>query len=156
MDASGSSTADALLSSYKEAIFSKKLCDALPSILNKKDEEGFYSTIVSKVGKDANEITVADLLKFQSQLEAMIMDIGKGVCTLKHIKGGCVEIYWYIPTHCVENAYHNASIRRHKFHELSLLYLQIENFPIIYDPLTAQSSQPIVSEPQPPVSAGKL
>ena len=153
--ASGSSKAKSLLSSYKEVVFSKKLFDVLPNIPSKEVEEGFYSRIVSKVGKNANDITVDDLLKFQSQLEDVIMDIGKGTCTLKHFKDGCVEIHWYIPTNCTEHAYRSANVKRHKFRELSLLYLQIGSFPTIYDPFSTHLSQPIASEPQPPVFAGK-
>ena len=155
VNASDSSTADTLLSSYKNAIFSKKLCDALPSIPIKEDGEGFYSKVVAKVGKKADEITVNDLLRFQSQLEAVIMDIGEGTCTLKHFKDGCIEIHWYIPTHFIEQAYHSATLKRQKFHELSLLYLQLGSFPILHNPLSVYSSQQSVPEPPPPVSVGK-
>jgi len=153
--ASGSNPAEALLSSYKSIIFSKKLYDVLPSAPSKTVKDEFYSTIVSKFNKDADEITVADLLELQSDLEVAIMNIGNGTCTLDHFTDGCIEIHWYIPTHCVEHAYKNASVKHHKFHDLSLQYLQIGNFPIIYDPLTDYLSQPTVSVPQPPVSAGK-
>ena len=156
VDASDSSTANTLLSSYKSAIFSKKLCDALPSIPVTNDEKGFYSKIVAKVGKKADEITVNDLLEFQSQLEAVIMDIGKGTCTLAHFKDGCIEIHWYIPTHCTEHAFNSTTIKCHKFHELSLLHIQIGSFPVIYDPLSVRLSQPSIPEPPPPVSAGKV
>ena len=155
VNASDSTMADTLLSSYKSAIFSKKLCDALPSIPIKEDEEGFYSKMVAKVGKRADEITVNDLLKFQSQLEAVIMDIGEGTCTLAHFKDGCIKIHYYIPTHCTEHAFNSAAMKCHKFHELSLLHIQIGSFPVIYDPLSVCLSQPNIKEPLPPVSAGK-
>jgi len=142
--ASGSNSAKALLSSYKSIIFSKKLYDVLPSAPSKKVKDEFYSIIVSKFNKDADEITVADLLELQSDLEVAIMNIGNGTCTLDHFTDGCIEIHWYIPTHCVEHAYHSASVKRHKFHDLSLHYLQVGTFPIIYDPLTDYLSQPIV------------
>ena len=154
--ASGSSTAKALLSSYKKAIFSKKLYSVLPIAPSKKAKDEFYSVIVSKVNKNADEITVADLLELQSDLEVVIMDIGNGTCTLDHFTDGCIEIHWYIPTHCVEHAHRSASVKGHKFHDFSLLYLQIGDFPVIYDSLRADSPQPIGSKPQPPVSPGKI
>jgi len=154
--ASGSSVAKDLLTSYQNAVFSKKLLEVLPSIPNKEVRDAYYSKIVSKVRKDLKEITVSDLLELQSELETVIMDLKSGTCALAHIEGGCIEIHWFIPTHCIENAYKSACLKHHKFHTLAIQYLQIGAYAKVYDPSTVNTSQIATTEPPLPVSVGKI
>ena len=151
--ASNNPQAVQLLNNYKDVVFSKKLIDLLPNVPSKKVKEEYYSKVVTKVNQDHNEMTVADLLKFQSQLEAVIMDIKKGVCILEHLEKGCIEIYWYIPTSCVDGAYQSARVRCYQFNDLHLQYLKIGHYPVIHDPLALPD---LVSAPSPPVNVGKL
>ena len=151
--ASNSSQAVQLLKNYKDVVFSKKLIDLLPNAPSKKVKEEYYSKVVTKVNQDHNEMTVADLLKFQSQLEAVIMDIKKGICILEHLEKGCIEIQWYIPTSCVDGAYQSARVKCDQFNDLHLQYLKIGCYPVIHDPLV---SPDLVSAPSPPVNVGKL
>ena len=125
------------LDNYKKAVFSRKLIDLLPNLPSKEVKEEYFVKIASKLEKDASNMTVADLLEFQAELETVIMDIGKGTCVLEHIEQGCVEVHWYIPTHCVDSAYQSASSRCHTFNEIHLLWLQIAHYPVIHDPLTS-------------------
>ena len=154
--ASGSATAEAILFNYKKVIFSKKVHDILPSAPSKEVSDEYYAKIVSKLDKDADDITVADLLKFQSKLEKVIMDIGEGTCVLEHIEDGCIKIHWFIPTHTAHHAFESASSRSHIFHEIQLIYLQIGTYPTIFDPLATEFSQSTSSEPQTRVTAGKI
>jgi len=124
-----------LIANYKKSVFSRKLIDLLPNVPSKEVKEEYYSKLVTKINKDAKEITVADLLEFQAMLENVILDIKQGVCTLDSLKSGCIEVHWYIPTHCVEGAYQSASTRCHMFNEIHLLWLQIAHHPVIHDPL---------------------
>ena len=151
--ASNNPQAVELLKNYKDVVFSKKLIDLLPNAPSKKVKEEYYSKVVTKINQDHNEITVADLLKFQSQLEAVIMDIKKGICILEHLEKGCIEIQWYIPTSCIDGAYQSARIRCDQFNDLHLQYLKIGHYPVIHDPL---ASPDLVSAPSPPVNVGKL
>jgi len=155
--ASGSNAAWSLLSGYKKFIYPIKLIDVLPNAPSKQIKQECFTKIVSKLDKDANDITVSDLLKFRSQFEDVIMDINKGTCVISHFKEGCIEIYWYIPTQYTDHAFQSASCTRHKFHELYLQYVQIGNHPPIYDPLAVESSQLKLkpSEPPLPDTAGK-
>ena len=154
--ASGSSTAQDIVKKYKEAVYSKKLKEVLPDAPSEEIKDAYFTKIVSKVGKSSDEITVADLIKFRSRLETVIMDINNGSCVLEHIADGCIEIHWVIPTHYIHHAYKVACINRHKFHEFHLLHLQIGNYPVLLDPLTSHSSQAAVIRPSPPVTAGIL
>ena len=154
VDASNNKKAINLIERYKNAIFKKKLKDVLPDAPGKEVKEAYYTKIVSKVDKDPDDITVEDLLKFQSQLETVIMDIKNGVCILEHLEKGCIEVHWYIPTSCIDGAYRSARVKRYLFHDLHLQYLKIGHYPEIYDPLA--SPDIIVSAPSPPVNVGKL
>ena len=154
--ASGSTAAQDIVDKYKATVYSKKLIDVLPNAPSKEIRDAYFTKIVSKVGKDSDEITVADLIEFRSKLEKVIMDINNGTCVLEHIADGCIEIHWFIPTHYIDHAYEAACLKQHKFHELHLLYLQIGNKPVLHDPQTIHSSQAVVIKPSPPLTAGIL
>ena len=153
--ASGSSTALGIVNKYRETVYSMKLVDVLPNVPNKEVKDAYFTKIVSKVGKDSHEITVGDLVELRSMLERVIMDINQGACVLDHIEDGCIKIHWFIPTHHIDHAYEVACLRRHKFHELCLLSLQIGNYPVLCDPYLTSSST-VVTKPSPPITAGIL
>ena len=154
--ASGSTAAETILLNYKEVIFSKKLHEILPSAPSKAIKDDYYTKIISKFNKNADDITVADLLTFQTELEKVIMDIGEGTCVLEHIEDGCIKIHWFIPVHAAHHAFESASYRRHIFNGIHLLYLQIGVYPTIVDPMAPELLQSTLSEPQLPTPAGEL
>ena len=123
-----------LLAKYRQSVFSKKLFDVLPNAPSRKVKDKYYSKLVTKLDKEADKITVSDLLEFQNILEKVILDINNGVCVLEHIEGGCIEIHWLIPTDCVGDAYKSARLRCDKFEEISMLCIQIGHYPIIHGP----------------------
>ena len=151
--ASGMVEAIQLLSRYKKAIFSKKLFDILPNAPSKEVKEEYFTKIITKLNKKPNEMTVADLIEFRSQLETVLLDIKQGTCILAHLEKGCIEAHWYIPTNCVDKAYQTARVRCNQFKDLHLLFLKIGHYPVIYDPL---ASHDLVSAPSPPVNVGRL
>ena len=155
--ASGLKEATQILSNYTDTIFSKKLIDLLPNAPSKEIKEKYYTKIVTKVNKNPKEMTVADLLDFQSQLEFVLLDIKKGICILEHFKEGCVEVHWCIPTFCVDGAYQAAKLRCYQFNDFHLQYLKIGRYPVIHDPLTLPDvSDVVISPPSSPVNLGKL
>ena len=141
------------LDNYKAAIFSKKLIDLLPNVFGKEVDKEQYAKVVTKINKDPKEMTVADLMGFQSQLETVIMNIKKGISILEHLEKGCIELHWYIPISCVDGAYQSARVKCDQFNDLHLQYLKIGHYPVIHDPL---ASPDLVSAPSPPVNVGKL
>ena len=154
--ASGSNIAKGFLNSYRNTIFSKKLLEILPSIPNTEVKDAYYTKIASKVQKDVEQIVVSDLLKFQSQLETVIMGLANGTCSLASIKEGCIEIHWLVPTHCIDHAYESACLKRHEFHKFCLQYLQIGGHRTIYDPTVLDHSTTATPEISLPVTAGKI
>lgn len=153
--ASGSSTAKNFLDSYKKVTFSKKLIDVISDIPSKEVRDKHYTKIVSKFNKELDEITIFDLLKRQSQLETVIMDLKKGTCALARIEEGCIKIHWFIPTDYIDHVFKSASTKRHKYHTLHLQYLQIGAYEKVYDPSVLLSSQPVEAEPLFPVNVGE-
>ena len=138
---SGIREAKELVDRYKEVFFSTKLTDILSTgvkVHPPNKHEKYVCRVGQKISKEPHEITVADLSKYCTNLEKVIMDINKGSCVLDHVKRGCVEIYWLIPIRCSYHAYKSALNNRHKFHSLHLQYLKIESYPVIYDQFTIQ------------------
>ena len=148
--ASGLVEAIKLISDYSKIIFSKRLIDLLPNAPSKEVKEEYYTKIVTKLNKNPNNMTVADLLEFQSQLEKVLLDIKDGICILEHLEGGCIEVHWYIPTNYADGAYQTAKVRCHQFGDLHLQSLKIGQYPVITDPLSSYSI------PSLPVNIGKL
>lgn len=134
VEVSDSSQAINLITNYKAAVFSKRLINILPYIFSNEVDKEYYAKVAAKIDRNPDEMTVADLLSLQSQVEEIIMGIKQGIGIMEQIKEGCIEIHWYIPNRYVSMAYINAKDRRHKFHDLHLLYLQIEGFSIIFAP----------------------
>lgn len=151
--ASGLVEATQLLSSYTKIIFSKKLIDVIPNAPSIEIKTRYYTKIVTKLNKNSEEMTVADLLQFQSQMESVILDINKGICTLEHLEKGCVEVYWYIPTGYVSRAYHSATLKTNHFSELCLQCLQIADYPAIHNPLVSPKVVNLI--PSHPLNFGK-
>ena len=154
--ASGSSVAKGFVNNYRNAIFSKKLLEVLPSIPNTEVKDAYYSKIVSMLQIDVEQITVSDLLKFQYHLETAIMGLASGTCSLACIKGGCNEIHWLIPTHCIAHAYHSACLKRHKFHKFHLQDLEVGRYPIIFYPSVLHHSRTATPEISFPIAAGEM
>ena len=123
-----------LVAKYRQSVFSRKLIDIIPNAPSRKVKNVYHSKLVTKLDKEANELTVSDLLEFQNELEEVILDINTGLCVLDHVQGGCIEVHWFIPTYCTGGAYKSARQRWDKFEEFSLLYIQIGDYPIIHGP----------------------
>ena len=132
--ASGSAAAEKTIANYKDFVFRKRLNEVLPYIPRKEIRDEYFAKIVSKVNKDADDVTVADLLSYQSALEKVIIGIGDGTCALEHFENGCIKIYSCIPNYHAGPAYHAASSQLHKFCDLDLIYLQIGTYPKIVNP----------------------
>jgi len=142
-----------LVASYKSSVFSRKLIDVIPNAPSRKIKDVYYSKIVTKINKDPNEVTVADLLHFQSEFEKVILDINKGICILDHVEFCSIEVHWYIPKNCVESAYQSASIKAYLFRKVHLLWVQISCYPVIHNPPTSPTA--VTEIPSPLASAGK-
>ena len=93
--------------------------------------------------KDPKEMTVADLLTFQKQLEVDILNIADGTSILQYLTKGCIEAHWCIPNEYVEDAFQSATLNCYKFHNLQLHYLDMGwSYHVIHDPCMQGSAVP--------------
>ena len=144
-----------LVNAYENQIFSKKLIEVISSIPRKEVTDEIYGKMVSKFGKNLEEITINDLLKLKSELETVIMNLKSGTCALACIVEGCIEIHWFLPNDYVDHVYNAASLKRHTFYTLHLQYLQVGTYEKIYDPAILYSSHLAAVELPLPADAGK-
>ena len=120
-----------LIKAYKAFLYSKKLDEVL---FKSKVQKPYANKVGAKIDMDPIEITIGILLKRRGDLENVILNLGKGIVNIDHVKQGCVEIVCSIPARSSFVAYKNALTNRHKFRTISLLYLTYNDHPSIYDP----------------------
>ena len=134
--ACNSKSAIHLIERYKNCVYSKKLKDVLNNmVLSKKYIIDSYMNAVSmKINMDPNKITVGDVVRYCWMVENVIVDLGRGILNISHVREGCVEVTCHMPIHYNFNAYKMALHNRHKFTTINLMYIKIEKHPLIYDP----------------------
>lgn len=132
---SESSNAVELIKAYQKFLFPKKLLDVLPKQLKHLETRMAYVTAVTtKTGKDAKEITVGDFKEYRWTVEDVVLDLGRGVLDIDHVKEGCLEIKYLMPINYSFNAYKMVLHNHHKFHTIDLVHIEIGKHPLIYDP----------------------
>ena len=80
--ASGNLYAINLVESYHKVVYSKKLKDVL---LNDPSKKAYCNKLALFLNINPNEMTVAHLLEYRSQLEPVMRDLSEGVCILEHL-----------------------------------------------------------------------
>ena len=85
---SGIREAKSLVDKYKEVFFSTKLVDIVNThtVLPPDQQKEYVCRVGSEIGKEPDEVTVADLAQYCTALETVIMDITEGSCVLEHVK----------------------------------------------------------------------
>ena len=130
--ATRSPTALKLMKTYETLLYSKNLTEALPKFSKPRLK---YTTAVSmKLDVSEDKITIGDMVKYQWNIEEVILNLGRGVLKLKHVKKGCLEIQFSIPVHLTFHAYKTALHNHHKIHLLRVMYIKLGNLPLIIDP----------------------
>lgn len=131
---SGYKSAVDLVDAYKACVFSKKLTDALPSFSKLSYKKAFIAAVSTKVKVDADKITVGDVVQHQWSMEKVILDLGKKILNIRHVKRGCLEICYHVPIHYSFNVYKMALHNCHSFYKIDLMHVEIGDHPLIYDP----------------------
>ena len=131
---SGFKSAINLLESYKSFVCTKKLSDALPIFSTQHQIDAYVTAISAKVKMDPDKITVGNVIQYRWTLENVILDLGNQKLNIKHVRKGCLEVYYHIPIHCSFNAYKMSLHNCHNFYTINLIHIEIGNHPLIYDP----------------------
>ena len=131
---SGFKSAINLLESYKNFVYTRNLSDALPSFSTQQQMDAYVTAISAKVKMDPDKITVGNVMQYRRTLKNVILDLGKQNLNIKHVRKGCLEVYYHIPVHCSFNAYKMALHNCHRFYTIHLIHIEIGDHPLIYDP----------------------
>ena len=134
-DNSQSSSAINLIKIYRRHLYPKKLLH----VLSKKSEDTeakkkYIDAVHAKTNMDPSKITVEDFLKYQWNIEDVILDLGKKVLNIKNVGKGCLEIFYHISNKYSFAAYKMAIHNRYKFCTINLMHIEIADHPLIYDP----------------------
>ena len=116
VSASGSAEAEALLEQFKQIHYSRRVDEILPYVSVVPLKNSVFFT--EKFNKEANELTLLDIINHKHILEYEILDTRDEKIVLRYIKTGCVELTWQVPQELVYRAY--TSMKR-KHDELSSL-----------------------------------
>ena len=121
-----------LIKTYEEFLSSKTLSEVLSQFPRSEKKETYITKVCAKI--DVNkDITLDCLFKYCNRLEDVILNLGKGVLKIKHIKRGCLEISLSTSQSSFityKNALHNVQ----NFSRIHLMSFRISTHPIIYDP----------------------
>ena len=132
---SESSNAVELIKAYQKYLFPKKLLDVLPKQLKHLETKTAYVKAVTiKTGKDPNVITVGDFIDYRWKIEDVILDLGRGMLDIDHVKEGCLEINYVTPCYYSFDIYKVVLCNRHKFYAIDIMHIEIGKLPLIYDP----------------------
>ena len=122
----------------------KKLKEVLPKQHEQSEQSKTFITEVSaKINLDADKVTVGDFMRhYQNHIEEVVLDLGKQILNIKHVKKGCLEINYTMPVHYSFIAYKMVLHNRHKFYAIDLVHIEIANCPLIFDPWLSDLEQP--------------
>ena len=144
---SESSRAVELIKAYQKQLFPRKLMD----VLSKKSQHAeakkeYIAAVRAKTEMDPGKITVEDFINYRWTIEDVILDLGKGLLNIEHVREGCLEIHYRISTKCSFDAYKMAVHNRYKFHGINLIHIKIGDHPVIYDPWLSDLDKQFVNE----------
>ena len=132
---SDSSSALELIKAYQNYLSPKKLLEVLPKKHEHVQQRRDYVVAVhAKTKMDPEKITVGEFIKYRWTIEDVVLDLGKGILNIDHVKEGCLEIDYLMPVYCAFNAYKMILHNCHKFYSIDLMHIQIGKHPLIYDP----------------------
>ena len=132
-----------VINAYRNFLFAKKLMVVLPKQHEQSEQRKTFITEVSaKINLDADKVTVGDFMRHYQDIEEVILDLGKQILNIKHVKEGCLEINYTMPVDYSFIAYKMVLHNRYKFYAIDLVHIEIANCPLIFDPWLSDLEQP--------------
>ena len=123
-----------MLESYKNYVYTKKLFDALPSFSKEQEKNTYVTAVSAKIKMDPDKVTVGDIVQHKSKLGSVILDLGNQNLNIKHVRKGCLQVFYVIPSQHSFRAYKMALHNCQKFYLTDLILIEIGDHPFIYDP----------------------
>ena len=123
--------ATSMLSIFEECVHSRKCSEVVVHFKEEYINPDHLTLVVSKLNKNAEDMIVADLIKYCYKQES-ILRLPPESITLVNSNTGCLEIHMVIPCYCSMYAYEVVRSRFFKLRPLNIQYLQIGSFPKVY------------------------
>ena len=123
-----------VLDAYKQYLFAKKLKEVLPTNKKLEQKEAFIAKVCVKLNMDPDKATVGDFMEHHSEIEKVVLHLGKNKLNIVGFKKGCLEINYTMPVQCSFNAYKMTLHNHHKFYTNDIVHIEIGEFPLIFDP----------------------
>ena len=133
--ASKLSNAIELIKAYQKLLFPRKLVDVLSKKLeHAESKEKYIAAVRTKTKMDPHKISIEEFLKYQWKIEDVILDLGKRVLNIDHVRIGCLETSYHMPVKYHFNAYKMALHNYCKFFMIDLMSIEIGSHPLISNP----------------------
>ena len=124
--------AENLIKAYEEFLSCKTLSEVLSQFPRSEKKEMYITKVCAKI--DVNkDVTLGCLFTYCNHIEDAILNLGKGILKIKHIKKGCLEIS-LSTSQSSFITYKNSLHSVQKFCRIHLMSFRISTHPIIYDP----------------------
>ena len=138
--------ARATVALYENVIHPRKLCEISPNLLPYEDDDKenypLYTVVKEMLKKDADTVTVGDIVKHRIRLERKF-GIKKSLALLG-ISHGSMIIYWAIPTEMAYYVYQ--SVKKNYFLFDTTSSLEIGDYPAIEFPIEFPSETILTKE----------
>ena len=132
--------ATSMLNIFEECVHSRKCSEVRVYFKKKYVNPDHLTLVVSKLNKNAENIIVADLIKYCYKQES-ILQLSPGSITPVNSNTGCLEVYMVIPCYCYMYAYEVIKSCFFKLRPLNIQYLQIGTFPKVYTTNMTKSTE---------------
>lgn len=130
-----------VIDAYKQYLFSKNLKEVLPKHKQSKQRRAFIAKVSTKLKMDPDKVTVGDFINLRSEIEKVVLDLGKQILNIVDFKKGCLEINYTMPAQCSFDVYKMALHNHHKFYTIDLVYIEVGEFPLVFDPWLSDFGQ---------------
>ena len=121
------SEAQCLIDAYEKCIYSRKVSDVKPYFKSIYFNQDQFSKVEAKINRNAEKITVLEVIKFTQELESDLK-LPEGSFITTGCNTGCFEITCVIPA---QYAYYaNEMVKKivFKFRKFHVQYLEIKSF----------------------------
>ena len=123
--------ATSMLNIFEECVHSRKCSEVEVHFKKKYINPDHLALVVSKLNKNAENMVVADLIKYCYKQES-ILQLPPGSITLVNSNTGCLEVSMVIPCYCCMYTYEVVKSCFFKLRPLNIQYLQIGTYPKVY------------------------
>ena len=129
-DVAGVDKAIQILNTFEDCVYSRKCSEVIIHFKERYINPYHFSTVRTKLNKNAKCLIVGDLIKYCHKLESFLNQHKSSA--FKSSKTGCLELCLVIPEYWHLHAYEVAKNRFLRLRHFNIQYLQIGTLPRVY------------------------